>query len=222
MQSKLLRLGYISSVIIAVLSFYLFDLQQYFQVEYLLQFIDYIQAHSIISALILSVILIVFSLLNLPTFYFSILFGYLFGFIPGLIISLISRTLGVISAYYNIHFLFFEVFTKKYGEHANIKKINQLVEEKGFSAVVILRSLYIFPTSFLNAAFSISKIKPSTYFSASAIGLLPTSIINVSMGYFIAQNENLSDKPILLIGSVVLTLALIVLSLLYMRRLKKD
>ena len=220
MQSKLLRLVYISSVIIAGLSFYFFNLQQYFQVEYLLQFIDYIQAHSIMSAVVLSVILIVFSLLNLPTFYFSILFGFLFGFIPGLIISLISRTLGVIFAYYNIHFLFFDVFTKKYGDHRYIKKINMLIEEKGFSAVVILRSLYIFPTSFLNAAFSISKIKPSSYFWASAIGLLPTSIINVSMGYFIAQNENLSNKPILLIGSVVLALTLIILSLLYMRRLK--
>lgn len=220
MQSKLLRLAYVSSVIIAVLSFYFFNLQQFFQVEYLLQFIEYIQAHSIISAIVLSAILIVFSLLNLPTFYFSILFGYLFGFIPGLIISLLSRTFGVIFAYYNIHFLFFDTFTKKYGDHRYIKKINKLIEEKGFSGVIILRSLYVFPTSFLNAAFSISKIKPSSYFWASAIGLLPTSIINVSMGYFIAQNENLSDKPILLIGSIALALALIGLSLLYMRKLK--
>jgi len=222
MKSKLLRISYIVSVLIAALAFYFFDLQQYFQVDYLLQFLEYIQEHRIVSALILSAILIIFSLLNLPTFYFSVLFGFLFGFLPGLIISLISRTLGVIFAYYNIHFLFFDVFTKKYGKHKYIKKINLLIEEKGFSAVVILRSLYIFPTSFLNAAFSISKIKPSTYFTASAIGLLPTSIINVSMGYFLTQNESLNDKPILLIGSIVLALTLIVLSLLYMRKLKKD
>ena len=222
MKSTLLRLIYIASVIIAVLSFYFFDLKQFFQIEYLLQFLDYIQKYSLISALLLSLILITFSLLNLPTFYFSILFGYIFGFIPGLIISLISRTLGVIAAYYNIHFLFFDVFTKKYGEHRHIKKVNNLIEEKGFSAVVILRSLYVFPTSFLNAVFSISKIKPSSYFFASAIGLLPTSIINVSMGYFIANNENLSDNPLLLTLSIVLALTLIGLSLIYMRRLKKN
>lgn len=220
MKFSLLRLGYISSVIIAVLSFYYFDLEHFFQIEYLLQFLDYIQEHSIISVLILSVILIVFSLLNLPTFYFSIVFGYLFGFVPGLIISLISRTLGVIFAYYNIQYLFFDIFTKKYGDHRHIKKVNQLIEEKGFSAVIILRSLYIFPTSFLNAVFSISKIKPSSYFWASAIGLFPTSIINVSMGYFIKQDQSLTDSPLLLTLSIVLAIALIGLSLLYMRKLK--
>jgi len=220
MKSILLRIGYIGSVIIAVLAFYFFDLQQYFQVDYLLQFLNYIKEHSLLSALILSLILILFSVLNLPTFYFSVLFGYLFGFVPGLIISLISRTLGVILAYFNIHYLFFDVFTKKYGEQTQIKKINQLIEEKGFSAIIILRSLYIFPTSFLNAAFSISKIKRSPYFWGSAIGLLPTSIINVSMGYFIQSDQSLSDNPLLLTLSIVLAVALIGFSLLYMRKLK--
>lgn len=219
-KSTLLRLGYLLSVIIAAISFYYFDLQRYFQIEYLVQFLNYIQENKLISALILSSILILFSVLNLPTFYFSILFGYLFGFIPGLIISLISRTLGVILAYYNIHFLFFDVFTKKYGEQTQIKKINRLIEEKGFSAIIILRSLYIFPTSFLNAAFSISKIKRAPYFWGSAIGLLPTSIINVSMGYFIHQDKSLTDNPLLLISSVMLAIALVIFSVLYMKKLK--
>ncbi|MDA3904980.1 MAG: VTT domain-containing protein [Bacteroidales bacterium] len=220
MKSVLLRIGYISSVIIAVISFYFFDLQRFFQVDYLNQFLNYIQAQGILSAFILSLILILFSVLNLPTFYFSILFGYLFGFIPGLIISLISRTLGVVLAYYNIHYLFFDVFTKKYGEQTQIKKINQLIETKGFSAIIILRSLYIFPTSFLNAAFSISKIKPTPYFWGSAIGLLPTSIINVSMGFFIQQNQSLSDNPLLLALSIILAIGLVGFSLIYMRKLK--
>ncbi|MCD6090794.1 MAG: VTT domain-containing protein [Bacteroidales bacterium] len=220
MKSSLIRIAYIITVIIAVIIFYLFDLQHYFQVDYLVQFLNYIQENGLLSAFLLSLILILFSVLNLPTFYFSILFGYLFGFIPGLTISLISRTLGVILAYYNIHFLFFNVFTRKYGEQKQIKKINQLIKEKGFSAIIILRSLYIFPTSFLNAAFSISKIKPAPYFLGSAIGLLPTSIINVSMGYFIQQNQNLSDNPLLLILSIVLALCLIIFSILYMRKLK--
>lgn len=220
MRSTLLRIAYIGSVLVAVISFYIFNLEQYFQVEYLLQFFDYIQNHAVISAMVLSFILVVFSVLNLPTFYFSVLFGYLFGFVPGLFISMVSRTLGVILAYYNIQFLFFDVFTKKYGEHAQIKKINHLIEEKGFSAIIILRSLYIFPTSFLNAAFSISKIKPSAYFGGSAIGLLPTSLINVSAGYFIQQNQSLGDNPILLALSIVLAIALIGFSLLYMRKLK--
>ncbi len=220
MKTAFLRLGYIFTVIIAILSFYYFDLKRFFQIEYLLQFLNYIKEYGFLSAVILSLILITFSVLNLPTFYFSILFGYIFGFVPGLIISLISRILGVILAYYNIHFLFFDVFTKKYGEQAQIKKINKLIEEKGFSAIIILRSLYIFPTSFLNAAFSISKIKPSPYFWGSAIGLLPTSIINVSMGYFLQQNQSLSDNPLLLTISIILAVALIGFSLLYMRKLK--
>lgn len=220
MKSTIIRIAYIISVLAAIFSFYFFNLEAYFQVEYLYQFLNYIELHGFLSALILSLILITFSVLNLPTFYFSILFGYIFGFIPGLIISLIGRTLGVILAYYNIHYLFFEIFTKKYGEQKQIKKINRLVEEKGFSAIIILRSLYVFPTSFLNAAFSISKIKKSPYFWGSAIGLLPTSIINVSMGYFIRQNQSIGDNPILLALSIVLALSLIVISLLYMRKMK--
>ncbi len=220
MKFTSLRLFYIIAVLLAVLSYFVFDLQHYFQIEYIRQSYNYIENHFFISALLLSLLLILFSVLNLPTFYFSILFGYLFGFIPGLIISLISRTLGVILAYFNIHFLFFHVFTKKYGEQAQIKKINKLIEEKGFSTIVILRSLYIFPTSFLNAAFSISKIKPTSYFIGSAIGLLPTSIINVSMGYFIKQNQSLQDYPYLISFSIALAVLLIGLSLLYMKKLK--
>lgn len=220
MKFTFLRLFYIVAVLLAVLSYFVFDLQHYFQIEYVEKSFNYIENHSIISALVLSGILILFSVLNLPTFYFSILFGYFFGFVPGLIISLISRTLGVILAYFNIHFLFFNIFTKKYGEQAQIKKINQLIEEKGFSTIIILRSLYIFPTSFLNAAFSISKIKPTPYFLGSAIGLLPTSIINVSMGYFIKQNQSIQDNPYLISFSIVLAVLLIGLSLLYMKKLK--
>ena len=158
MKVNLLRSIYLAIVIIAIACFYFFELEQYFQIDYLIGFLNLIQEHQILSAIAFSLILIAFSVLNLPTFYFSILFGYLFGFIPGLIISLISRTLGVIFAYYNIHYLFFDVFMTKYGQQPTIKKINELVEKKGFSAIVILRSLYIFPTSFLNAAFSISRI----------------------------------------------------------------
>ncbi len=220
MKSKHLRFLYIGSVILAVILFYSLNLKQYFQIEYFNHFLKQIQNFPLISATVLGVILILFSVLNLPTFYLSIVFGFLFGFFNGLIISLISRTLGVILAYYNIHFLFFDVFTKKYGEQKQIKKINAMIETKGFSSIIILRSLYIFPTSFLNAAFSISKIKPKAYFWGSAIGLLPTSIINVSMGYFLAQNESLSEQPYLLITSILLALGLIVLSLIYMRKLK--
>lgn len=220
MKFSFLRLFYIVAVLLAISAYFVFDLQHYFQVEYIRQSYTYIVNNFFISALLLSLILILFSVLNLPTFYFSILFGYLFGFVPGLIISLISRTLGVILAYFNIHFLFFNVFTEKYGEQAQIKKINKLIEEKGFSAIIILRSLYIFPTSFLNAAFSISKIKPIPYFLGSAIGLLPTSIINVSMGYFIKQNQSLEDNPYLISFSIVLAVLLIGLSLLYMKKLK--
>ena len=220
MKSTHLRALYLASVLLAVFVFYALDLEQFFQIEYWNQFKDFIIANRILSATILSVVLIVFSVLNLPTFYFSILFGYFFGFVPGLIISLVSRISGVILAYYNIHFLFFELFTRKYGNHVQIKKINNLIEEKGFSAIIILRSLYIFPTSFLNAAFSISKIKPSAYFWGSAIGLLPTSIINVSMGYFIQSNQSLSEHPWLLAFSILLAVALVVFSLIYIRKLK--
>ncbi|MBN2236626.1 MAG: VTT domain-containing protein [Bacteroidales bacterium] len=219
-KKTLLRILYLLLVVAGALVFYLFDLQHYFQLSYVDWFLQKVHGNLTLSAFLLSLILVAFSVLNLPTFYFSILFGFLFGFIPGLIISLISRTLGVILAYYNIHFLFFELFTRKYGEQPQILKINRLVEQKGFSAIVILRSLYIFPTSFLNAAFSISKIKPSAYFWGSAIGLLPTSIINVSMGYFIKQDQNLADQPILLGASIGLAICLIIISLLYMRKLK--
>lgn len=220
MKSTHLRALYLASVLLAVFVFYALDLEHFFQIEYWNQFKDFIIANRILSATVLSVVLIVFSVLNLPTFYFSILFGYFFGFVPGLIISLVSRIAGVILAYYNIHFLFFELFTRKYGDNLQIKKINNLIEEKGFSAIIILRSLYIFPTSFLNAAFSISKIKPSAYFWGSAIGLLPTSIINVSMGYFIQSNQSLSEHPWLLAFSILLAVALVVFSLIYIRKLK--
>jgi uncharacterized membrane protein YdjX (TVP38/TMEM64 family) len=220
MKSTHLRALYLASVLLAVFVFYALDLEQFFQIEYWNQFKDFIIANRILSATFLSVVLIVFSVLNLPTFYFSILFGYFFGFVPGLVISLVSRIAGVILAYYNIHFLFFELFTRKYGNNLQINKINNLIEEKGFSAIIILRSLYIFPTSFLNAAFSISKIKPSAYFWGSAIGLLPTSIINVSMGYFIQSNQSLSEHPWLLAFSILLAVALVVFSLIYIRKLK--
>lgn len=220
MKSTHLRALYLASVLLAVFVFYALDLEQFFQIEYWNQFKDFIIANRILSATVLSVVLIVFSVLNLPTFYFSILFGYFFGFVPGLVISLVSRIAGVILAYYNIHFLFFELFTRKYGNNLQINKINNLIEEKGFSAIIILRSLYIFPTSFLNAAFSISKIKPSAYFWGSAIGLLPTSIINVSMGYFIQSNQSLSEHPWLLAFSILLAVALVVFSLIYIRKLK--
>jgi|GEM_PF-3901376 len=215
-----MRLGYLASVMLAIGIFYVYDLQRFLEIDYLYQILNLVNNNLELSALVFSVILVVFSVLNLPTFYFSILFGYLYGFIPGLLISLVSRTLGVILAYYNIHFLFFDVFTKRYGQQKQIQRINALVEEKGFSAIVILRSLYVFPTSFLNAAFSISKIKPSAYFVGSAIGLLPTSIINVSMGYFIKEGKQLSDQPLLIGLTVTITLLLIVFSLLYMRKLK--
>lgn len=220
MKRNLSRLLYIFIVIASAGLFYYFDLHKSLQIEQLNKFISLIDENLVFSALIFSLVLILFSILNLPTFYFSIFFGYLYGFFPGLLVSLLSRTTGVILAYYNIHFLFHEVFTKKYGEQPQIKTINQLIEEKGFSAIIILRSLYIFPTSFLNAAFSISKIKPSSYFWGSAIGLLPTSVINVSMGYFIEQKQSLNDNPVLLSISISLAILLIVFSLLYMKRLK--
>lgn len=194
-----------------VASFFVFDLNQFFSLEGIKaqqQALNaQVSANPWLAGGFFFGLYILVTALSLPgAALLTLLGGALFGLGWGLLIVSFASTLGATLAMLISRFLLRDWVHARFG--SRLKAINEGVEREGAFYLFALRLVPAFPFFLINLAMGLTRIKASTYWWVSQIGMLPGTLVYVNAGRQLAELESLGGilSPDLLGAFVLLGL----------------
>jgi len=195
--------------VLLVASFFVFDLQAYFSLEYLKSQQEALgglfERHPLLIAAGFFLVYVLVTALGLPAAaILTIAGGALFGFWLGLILVSFASSLGALAAFLLTRFLFRDQIQQRFGDKLSV--INKGVEKEGAFYVFGLRLVPLFPFFMVNALLALTPIKAGTYYWTSQIGMLIGTAVYVNAGTQLAQIESTADilSPALFVSFVLL------------------
>jgi len=117
--------------------------------------------------------------------------GFLYGTFFGALIVNLGATSGAALAFMVSRYLLRDPIEKKFGKR--LAGIQSGFTNNAFSYLLTLRLIPLFPFFLVNLASGMTRIKLSTYMFATAIGILPGSIVYTNAGKQLGQINSLKD-----------------------------
>ena len=198
-------------ITLAVITFFLFDIQQYAKLDYIKaeqqNIFEYYKQNVFFIMVLFVFLYILVTALSLPVAtVLTLLGGALFGFSLGLIIVSFASTIGATLAFLMARFLAQDYVQKNYENQ--LSKINKKFESEGAFYLFALRLVPVFPFFIINVVMALMPIKTWTFYWISQLGMLPGTIVYVYAGTQLAQIETFSDitSPSMLIVFALLGL----------------
>lgn len=201
----------IAVVAVLIGAFFLFDLGQYFTLEYLKAEKDNILTNyeqaKLTTIVVYMLIYIGVTALSLPgAAIMTLAGGAVFGVLEGTIIISFASTIGATLAFLVSRFILRDSIQEKFAD--KLKAINAGMEKEGAFYLFTLRLIPAFPFFVINLVMGITRIKVSQFFLVSQIGMLPGTIVFVNAGSQLAAIDSLSGilSPGLMFSFVLLGL----------------
>jgi len=149
---------------------------------------EFFKSFGVWGYLIFILVFIAACVFMLPGSMLTIVAGMAFGPITGGIVSLLGATLGATAAFLVSKYVARSMIEDKIGKNEMFKKIDDGVEKNGTSFLILTRLVPVFPFSFQNYAYGLTKIKIGTYFIVSLICMAPGAFIYAYMAGEIVTN----------------------------------
>ncbi|NTV48834.1 MAG: TVP38/TMEM64 family protein [Geobacteraceae bacterium] len=183
-----------SAAIIIALFFY-FDLQRFLTLAALKAnrqtLLDFYAGHKLILVAGFMMIYIAQTALSLPgAAILSLAAGAIFGSILGTVYANIAATIGATLAFLVTRYLLRDVVLNKFG--SKLEGMNRELEERGFSYLMFLRLVPLFPFFLINLAAGLTRLPLRTFFFGTMIGIIPGGFVYVNAGASLATIESLS------------------------------
>lgn len=195
----------LAAVIIGLFAaFFAFDLQQYFNLEYLQSQKASLETlntqHPWLLALGYFFLYIAVAALALPAAaILTLAGGAIFGFWKGMLLVSFASSIGATIAFLLTRYLFHDSVQKRFGER--LETINRGIENEGAFYVFGLRLVPLFPFVMVNSVLALTKLKTFTFYWASQLGMLIGTAVYVNAGTQLAEisstGEILSVKLLL-------------------------
>lgn len=106
--------------------------------------------------------------------------GLLFGVAPGAALAVIGATLGAILLFLVARYALYDLLAAKAGPL--MARIRPGLERNGFSYLLALRLLPVFPFWLVNLAPALAGMRLAPYAAATVIGIIPGAVVFASIG----------------------------------------
>ncbi|WP_137167262.1 FAD-dependent oxidoreductase [Salinimonas lutimaris] len=206
MAKKSLLLALFAALIV---SFFAFDLNQYFTLAGLKSSVDEFQQsidkNPVVSIGLFFLGYVAVTALSLPgAAILTLAAGALFGLWLGLLLVSFASTIGATLAFISARFIFRDTVKKKFGE--KLKKIDEGVEKQGGFYLFTLRLVPVFPFFLINLLMGLTSLKIRTFYWVSQVGMLAGTAVYVNAGTQLAQIDSLSGivSPGLILSFILL------------------
>lgn len=205
------RIILLLTVIAVIAAFFLLDLNQYLDFDYLQSRraeLDTLLAQY--PALLMLGFFLVYVLvtgLSLPgAAVMTLAGGFLFGLLWGTVLVSVASTLGATLAFLIARFLLRDWVQQRFGD--KLRALNEGVEREGAFYLFALRLVPVFPFFVINIAMALTPIRAITFLLVSWIGMLPGTLVYVNAGTQLALIEGPGDilSPMLIASFVLLGL----------------
>jgi len=184
------RLLLLFALITLIAIFFLLDLGQYLDLEYLKDrqagLNAYKADHPFIVAGVFFLVYIIVTGLSLPgAAIMTIAAGAIFGLLWGTVIASFASSIGATIAFLAARFLFRDVVQRHFS--ARLAAINKGVEEDGPLYLFMLRLVPVFPFFVINLAMALTSMPAFSFYVVSQIGMLAGTIVFVNAGTQLAR-----------------------------------
>jgi uncharacterized membrane protein YdjX (TVP38/TMEM64 family) len=195
-MKRIIRVLLVLAVVLAWFVFYKLELGSYLTFANIKNqqavFLSYAQDKFFLAIIFFSLTYILVTALSLPgATILTLAGGMIFGAFTGTLITVISATFGATLAFLSARFLFGNWVLKKYEKQ--LGAFNKGITENGFSYLLFLRLVPMFPFFLINLAMGVTKIRTRDFFLASIIGMLPGSFVYCNAGTQLASINSLND-----------------------------
>lgn len=198
-------------VLTAIAAFFIFDLGQYLNLEFIkqnqTQFDQQFADKPFETAAIFFVIYVLVTGLSLPgAAIMTLAGGALFGLTTGLILISFASSIGATLAFLFSRFLLRDSIQKRFKQQ--LSSINEGIEKEGAFYLFTLRLVPIFPFFVINLGMGVTPIKTWTFYWVSQLGMLAGTAVYVNAGTQLGQLESLAGilSPGILISFTLLGL----------------
>lgn len=186
----------VSVIAVLIASFFIFDLGQYLNLEYLKLKKDSLNAlykdkPVLISGIFFVVYLMVAAFALPAAALLTVAAGAILGFWNGLFIVSFASSIGATIAFLLTRYLFHDAIEAKFGDR--LTAINNGIEREGAFYVFGLRLVPLFPFVVVNSVLGLTKLKTWTFYWSSQIGMLAGTAVFVNAGTQLAEIESLGD-----------------------------
>ncbi|OQW98000.1 MAG: hypothetical protein BWK74_05550 [Desulfobacteraceae bacterium A6] len=187
-----------------ILFFYLSGIGEYITLGYLKsrlnEFLDYYESHKLLVIAVYGAVYVLFTAFSLPgAVVLTLAGGAIFGVLTGTLVVSLSSTTGATMAFIGARYMFRDWIEKKY--RGNLAKFSEGVAENGFSYLLFLRLVPIFPFFIINVVMGLTRVDLKTYVLASWIGMLPGTFVFIYAG---AQLSGIDSIGSVMSGRVLL------------------
>jgi uncharacterized membrane protein YdjX (TVP38/TMEM64 family) len=211
MDQNKIKIGLLIVIVLAIIAFFFYDIQQYTTLDYIKakqqNIIEYYKQNFFFVLVLFIFLYVLVTALSLPVATFlTLVGGALFGFSTGLIIVSFASTIGATLAFLMARFLAQNYVQKNFKNQ--LSKINKKFKSEGSFYLFALRLVPVVPFFIINVVMGLMTIKTWTFYWVSQLGMLPGTIVYVYAGTQLAQIETFSDitSPSMLIAFALIGL----------------
>lgn len=211
MDQNKIKIGLLIVIVLAIIAFFFYDIQQYTTLDYIKakqqNILEYYKQNFFFVLVLFIFLYVLVTALSLPVATFlTLVGGALFGFSSGLIIVSFASTIGATLAFLMARFLAQNYVQKNFKNQ--LSKINKKFKSEGSFYLFALRLVPVVPFFIINVVMGLMTIKTWTFYWVSQLGMLPGTIVYVYAGTQLAQIETFSDitSPSMLIAFALLGL----------------
>ena len=178
-----------------VASYFIFDLGQYFTLDYLKEqqheFTKFYHKNQLLTIGVYFGIYIAVTALSLPgAAIMTLAGGAVFGLAIGTVVVSFASTIGATLAFLVSRFLLRNYVQNKFQD--KLVSINDGIRKDGSFYLFTLRLIPIFPFFIINLVMGVTHIRTLQFFLVSQIGMLPGTIVYINAGSQIAAIDSLS------------------------------
>jgi pyruvate/2-oxoglutarate dehydrogenase complex dihydrolipoamide dehydrogenase (E3) component/uncharacterized membrane protein YdjX (TVP38/TMEM64 family) len=178
-----------------VAGFFVFDLGQYFTLEFFKsqrEAIDgFFQAHPWQTVVVYFLVYVAVTGLSLPgAAVMTLVGGAIFGVLWGTVVVSFASTIGATLAFLVSRFLLRDYVQNRFS--GSLKAVNEGIRKDGAFYLFTLRLVPLFPFFVINLVIGLTPIRIGTFFIVSQIGMLAGTIVYVNAGTQLAKVEALS------------------------------
>jgi uncharacterized membrane protein YdjX (TVP38/TMEM64 family) len=171
------------------------------------------EAHPAGAPAIAFVIYVVVTGLSLPgATAMSVLYGWLFGFWKALVLVSFASTTGATIAFLLSRYLFGQAIQARYGER--VAAFNSAIERDGAFYLFTLRLIPQIPFFVINVVMGLTKLRTTTFWWVSQLGMLPGTIVFVLAGSSVKSLREIEARGLSSLLDWKLIAALILLGVL--------
>ena len=196
MNKKFFKILIILIFIISFLSVLIFDLDQLLSFENIKKSQNSLQSlineNYLFYYVIFFIVYILITTFALPFAAIkTIIAGALFGLIPGVLLTSFASSVGSTLCFLMSRFVLRNYVENKYRKY--LEKVNSGIIKDGIFYLFFLRLSPIFPFFIINLIFGLTKMKATTFYIVSQIGMLIGTVVFVNAGVQLAKINSIND-----------------------------